>query len=360
MKSAAWTVINLEALKFNLNRARELAVDSKVMVVIKANGYGHGLCEVAEALKQADAFAVARVDEAVQLRKAGFEQRIAVLEGFSDAEELRLHSKFQLEAVIYTPEQLTILEENSQFNPPHFWLKIDTGMHRLGIEPKALHFFYKQLSKVAPVSVMTHFACADELDNSMTAQQLALFNEATADCSAEKSLANSAAIMGWPEIKAEWVRPGIMLYGISPFEGQQGEMLGLKPVMNLYSKLISIKEVKKGDSVGYGASYRCENDCRIGVVAIGYGDGYPRHNKSARSVLLNGQRVSLVGRVSMDMITIDLSAQPEAAVGDVCQLWGEGLSVEEVAESADTIAYTLVCGVARRVKMYYQIKDEVL
>jgi alanine racemase len=358
MRSAAWAVINLDALKFNLNRVRELAADSKVMVVIKANGYGHGLCEVAEALKEADAFAVARIDEAVQLRKAGFEQRIVILEGFSDADELRLHSQFKLEAVIYAPEQLILLKENSQFNVPHLWLKVDTGMHRLGIEPKEYPFFYKQLSDISPISIMTHFACADELDNSMTIQQLALFNQVTVNCVAEKSLANSATIMGWPEIKAEWVRPGIMLYGISPFEGQLGETGGLKPVMNLYSKLISIKEVKKGAFVGYGGSYRCSNDSRIGVVAIGYGDGYPRHNKSVRSVLLNGQRVSLVGRVSMDMITVDLSEQPEAVVGDVCQLWGEGLPVEEVAKSADTIAYTLVCGITRRVEMHYRGKGE--
>jgi len=358
MRSAAWAVIDLGALAFNLQRVKDFSPDSKVMAVIKSNGYGHGICEVAGALKEADAFAVARVDEAIQLREAGFEQRITVLEGFSDADEFSLHQQFRLEPVIHTPQQTQLLEQNRNQTIDHCWLKVDTGMHRLGVEPEEFQHLYERLSHDSSVSVMTHLACADEPDNPMTLQQQKLFNEVTDNCMAEKSIANSAAIMKWPALQAEWVRPGIMLYGVSPFADKHGELLGLKPVMNLYSKLISIKSVKKGESVGYGGIYRCPNDCRVGVVAIGYGDGYPRHVKSGSSVLVNGKRVRLIGRVSMDMVTVDLSEQPEAEVGNTCTLWGEGLPVEEVAENSDTIGYTLLCGVTKRVQMIYMNKDQ--
>lgn len=353
MRSAAWAVIDLGALAYNLQKVRDFAADSKVMAVIKSNGYGHGICEVAGALEEADAFAVARVDEAVQLREAGFSQRIVVLEGFSDGDELILFHKFNLEPVIHAPHQLRLLEQSNNRSISHSWLKIDTGMHRLGIEPDCFEAFYERLNHIVPTSVMTHLACSDELENPMTVQQKKLFDEVTGHCMAEKSIANSAAIMEWQSIQGEWVRPGIMLYGASPFADKGGEALGLKPVMSLYSKLISIKSVKKGDSVGYGGSFRCPNNCRVGVIAIGYGDGYPRHVKPGSPVLVNGERVKLIGRVSMDMVTVNLSEQPEAEVGDICQLWGEGLPVDEVAKYADTIGYTLLCGVTNRVQKRY-------
>ncbi len=357
MRSAAWAVIDLDALKFNLQKVKHFAPDSKVMAVIKSNGYGHGICEVAGALKAADAFAVARVDEAVKLREAGFEQRIAVLEGFSDIDELSLHYQFKLEPIIYTDQQLLLLEKNRSQTLSHCWLKIDTGMHRLGIDPELFQAFYERISQLSAVSVMTHLACADELEHSATRLQMELFNRVTKNCPAEKSVANSAAIMEWPELNVEWVRPGIMLYGVSPFSGKFGEEHGLKPVMSLHSKLISIKNVKRGEAVGYGGNYLCNNDCRVGVAAIGYGDGLPRQIKSGTWILLNGKKVRIIGRVSMDMITIDLTEQPEAEVGDVCQLWGKGVPVENIAESADTIGYTLLCGVTRRVQMIYQGKS---
>lgn len=357
MRSAAWAVIDLDALKFNLQKVKDCAPDSKVMAVIKSNGYGHGICEVAGALKAADAFAVARVEEAIRLRKAGFEQRIAVLEGFSDIEELALHEQFKLEPIIHAKYQLPLLRGIKSQTIPHFWLKVDTGMHRLGIDPEEFQSVYESLSCNSNVSVMTHLASSDESDSVMTVQQKECFSRATENCSAERSISNSAAIMKWPELNVEWVRPGIMLYGVSPFSDESGEELGLKPVMSLYSKVISIKALKKDETVGYGGSYRCPKDCRVGVVAIGYGDGLPRQIKSGTWILLNGKKVRLIGRVSMDMITIDLTEQPEAEVGDICQLWGKGVPVEKIAESADTIGYTLLCGVTRRVQMVYQEKN---
>jgi alanine racemase len=357
MRSAAWAVIDLDALKFNLQRVKYFAPSSKVMAVIKSNGYGHGICEVADALKAVDAFAVARIEEAIKLRKAGFEQRIAVLEGFSDIEGLALHKQFKLEPIIHAKYQLSLLGDIKNQTIPHFWLKVDTGMHRLGIDPEEFQSVYEGLSCSSNVSVMTHLAASDELDSFMTVQQKECFSRVTENCPAERSISNSAAIMKWPELNVEWVRPGIMLYGVSPFADKNGEELGLKPVMSLYSKVISIKALKKGETVGYGESYRCPKDCRVGVVAIGYGDGLPRQVKSGTWVLLNGKKVQLIGRVSMDMITIDLTEQPEAKVGDICLLWGKGVPIENIAESADTIGYTLLCGVTRRVQMFYQEKN---
>jgi alanine racemase len=326
------------------------------MAIIKANAYGHGALRIAEALKdQVHGFAVARVAEGIYLRQAGITQRIAVLEGFTCAEELQQLQQYQLDIVVHSDAQLSLLEKQALQTPVAAWLKIDTGMNRLGFKPAEFASAYQHLIACAiikqPINVMTHLANADNKQDAMTTRQLTLFNETvSALMPLERSIANSAGILAWQTAITEWVRPGIMLYGISPFADSTGEQLGLKAIMSLHSRLIAVKRISKGETVGYGGGWLCEQDTLLGVVAIGYADGYPRYAKSGTPVLVNGQRVPLIGRVSMDMITVDLGTQPHAKAGDAVTLWGENLPVEEIARWAETIPYTLVCGVTQRVK----------
>ncbi len=355
MTPAAYAVIDLDAVQHNLSVVRRYAPNAKVMAVIKANGYGHGLLRIAEALQQADAFAVARVDEGVRLRKAGFKNRIAVLEGFTCAEELDELLHHQLDAVVHSSAQLEIFETHTAAGTCSVWLKLDTGMNRLGFKAKEFDLAYRRLSQCAlvkqPINLMTHFASADDVNDEKTPMQISLFNETVTGFSGERSLANSAGILGWRQSISDWVRPGVMLYGISPFPDSTGRQLGLRPVMALHSRLIAVKQVEAGETVGYGGSWTSEKTTTLGVVAIGYGDGYPRYAKAGTPVLVNGRRVSLIGRVSMDMITVDLGAGNDAKLGDPVTLWGESLPVEEIALWADTIPYTLVCGVTQRVQV---------
>jgi alanine racemase len=358
MIPAAYAVLDLAAAAHNLAQVRRLASNAKIMAVIKANGYGHGMLRVATALQDADAFAVARVDEGVRLRKAGFLQRIAVLEGFTCTEELDDMLQHQLDAVVHDPSQLDIFADYAGSGQIAVWLKQDTGMNRLGFKAEAIVDAYQRLAACPmirqPINLMTHFANADEPNDAMTARQIACFHATVAGLAGERSMANSAGILAWPAALTDWVRPGVMLYGISPLPDSTGESLGLKPVMSLRSRLIAVKTVAAGETVGYGASWRCPADTRLGVVAIGYGDGYPRYAKAGTPVLVNGERVPLVGRVSMDMITVDLGADTTAKPGDAVTLWGDGLPVEEIAQWAQTIPYTLVCGITPRV----QIREE--
>ncbi|MDO9046396.1 MAG: alanine racemase [Methylobacter sp.] len=363
MTPAAYAVLNLDAVQHNLSKVRSRAPDAKVMAVIKANGYGHGMLRIAEALQQADAFAVARVDEGIRLRKAGFKHRIAVLEGFTCGEELDELLHYQLDAVVHSLTQLEIFEavrlSSRQAGTEHgacaVWLKLDSGMNRLGFKAKEFDAAYQRLNQCAlvkqPISLMTHFACADDFNDDKTLKQISLFNETVAGYTGERSMANSAGILGWEQSLTDWVRPGVMLYGISPFPDSTGQQLGLRPVMELHSRLIAVKQIEAGDTVGYGGSWTCERPTTMGIVAIGYGDGYPRYAKVGTPVLVNGRRVPLIGRVSMDMITVDLGAGIHAQPGDPVTLWGEGLPVEEIALWADTIPYTLVCGVTQRVQV---------
>lgn len=359
MIPAAYAVLNTEAVTHNLQKVREYAPNAKIMAVVKANAYGHGVLRIAHALSdQVDGFAVARVDEGVRLRKSGIKKRIAILEGFTCAEELELLLKHQLDAVVHSAGQLAIFEQHTEQEKIAVWLKLDTGMNRLGFKPHEFQAVYQRLLRCSvikqPINLMTHLANADDRQDDMTFTQLALFNDTLAglDLSEdnERSIANSAGILAWQQALTDWVRPGIMLYGISPFADSTGATLGLKPIMSLHSRLIAVKPIKKGDTVGYGGSWRCEQDVLLGVVAIGYADGYPRYARVGTPVLVNGQRVPLIGRVSMDMITVDLSSQPEAKPGDAVTLWGDELPVEEIALCANTIPYTLVCGVTQRVQ----------
>ncbi len=351
MSRAVRAEIGLSALRRNLLRVRALAPGCPVAAVIKADGYGHGLIRVARALSGADAFAVACIEEALCLRDAGFSHPIILLEGFFDSSELKVIARHELTAVIHHEWQLCLLERSASMTPIKAWLKVDSGMHRLGFPPEKSVAAWQRLSACAnvanPVVPMTHLASADDPADDRTARQLARFDTTTATFGTGCSIANSAAIMGWPQTRRGWLRPGIMLYGVSPFICGRGEACQLQPVMTLHSALIAINYFKRGDSIGYGGSWQCPEEMPVGVVAVGYGDGYPRHAQPGTPVLLNGKPVPLVGRVSMDMITVDLRSQPQAAIGDPVVLWGRGLPVETIAEHAGTIAYELLCGVAR-------------
>ena len=353
MKPAAFAVLDNSALRHNLNVVRQYAPGANVMSVIKANGYGHGLIRVALELRESDAFAVARVDEGIRLREAGIEQRIVVLEGFVCLEELTLLHRFQLETVLHCGEQLKLLESIDRADYVSCWLKIDTGMHRLGFDAAELTRIKTRIDQcpsiAKPVSLMTHLANADDVNDSATNQQINVFNRVTADLSEQRSIANSAGILEWKTSLCDWVRPGIMLFGASPFPNKNGTEYGLKPVLTLCSKLLAIKNIKAGDTVGYGGAWVCPRSMKLGVIAIGYGDGYPRGATSNTPVLVNGRRAPLVGRVSMDMITVDLNHCQNAKLGDPVVLWGKDLPVEEIARYASTIPYTLMCGITQRV-----------
>ncbi|MBS3952358.1 MAG: alanine racemase [Methylomicrobium sp.] len=355
MTPTAYAVINLDAVEHNLMKVHQFAPHAKIMAVIKANAYGHGMLRIAQALKPVDGFAVARVHEGIRLRQAGIQQRIAVLEGFTCEEELDSLIRFNLDAVVHSLGQVAIFEKNQAHEKIAIWIKVDSGMNRLGFKPDEIKSVYQRLLQCQvikqPFNFMTHLANADDLSDGMTMAQITLFNDTVADLPGPRSVANSAGIIGWKASLADWVRPGVMLYGVSPFADKTGEELGLKPIMELHSRLIAVKPVLKGDTVGYGGTWVCERATVMGVVAIGYGDGYPRYAKTGTPVLVNGQRVPLIGRVSMDMITVDLASQPDAKPGDPVTLWGKGLAVEEIALCADTIPYTLLCGITQRVEI---------
>lgn len=346
--------IDISALEHNLQRVRQAAPNSRVMPMLKANAYGHGMLRVANALSDADSFGVARVGEGVELRAAGITKPIVVLEGFFSAEELQQAAANNLHQVIHEPGQLAILQQQSITTPVTCWLKVDTGMHRLGFAVEEAMQAYAALDACASVAdgvgVMTHFSNADDPQNPETEHQIRLLQPLIKQTGAVASMANSGGILNWPESHVDWVRPGIMLYGSSPFNGKTGEDDGLRPVMTLQSTLIAKHNFKKGDGIGYGKTYICPEDMPVGVVAIGYGDGYPRHAPSGTPVLLNGELVPLAGRVSMDMITVDLRSQPQAQVGDSVTLWGEGLSADIVADHAGTISYELFCRLTGRVE----------
>ncbi|OQK16322.1 alanine racemase [Methyloprofundus sedimenti] len=356
MPAAAHIELNITALRHNACRAREFAPEAKLMAVIKANAYGHGLVLVANSLAEfVDAYAVARIDEAVRLRAANVQRRILVLQGFSSLDELKLMQRYQLESVIYTEQQVDILEAANLPGTLTIWLKIETGMNRLGFRPERFVAVLQRLQQCssvhAEISFMTHFANADDLQDNKTTQQLQLFNETTKNYSGAKSSANSAAIIAWPATRQDWVRPGLMLYGASPMLQQTAQHQGLVPVMSLYARIIAIKQLKKGATVGYGGTWQAAKNTLLAVVSIGYGDGYPRHAKQGTPVLINNQRMPLVGRVSMDMITVDITEHAGIKSGDQVLLWGDGLPVEEVAACADTIPYTLLCGITQRVQI---------
>lgn len=346
--------IDTDALRHNLEVIRGLAPKSRVMAVIKANAYGHGLIAAARALDGADALAVARVDEGLALRAAGIKTPIVLLEGVMNAEQLQAAAAADFELVVHTPEQIELLRAAARGAGFKVWLKLDSGMNRLGFKGEAFLSAHAALSASAalkaPVNLITHLASADMPELPTTAEQLMVFSAATRGLAGERSVASSAALLGFPDSRFDWVRPGLLLYGISPLRDSTGADHGLRPVMTLRSRVIAVKDLGVGDQVGYGGDWTATRPTRLAIAAVGYGDGYPRSASSGTPVLINGEHAALAGRVSMDMIGIDTTdVQRPPKVGDPIVLWGEGLPVEEIAIWAETIPYTLVCGIAQRV-----------
>jgi alanine racemase len=342
--------INLTALAGNLARAREKAPRTQVLAVVKANAYGHGLMRVLPALEEADGLALVELDAAVQLREAHYTRRILLLEGFFEARELPEIAQRRLAVVVHDEAQLEMLERAVLSRPLEVFVKVNTGMNRLGLEPQKVAASCERLSSspaVAALRLMMHFARADEDDG--IEQQLSVFEQACGSLPYPRSLCNSAGIFRYADIGGDLVRPGIMLYGATPFPYDTAAMLGLEPVMTLRSQLIAIQTLAPNDTVGYGGMYTASRAHRIGVVAGGYADGYPRHAPNGTPVLVCGRKARLAGRVSMDMITVDLSDIPEARIGSPVVLWGEGLPVDDVATAASTVGYELLCGLTPRV-----------
>ncbi|WP_371186821.1 alanine racemase [Thalassotalea maritima] len=351
----ATATIHRQALSHNYQRIKSMAPGSKVLAVLKANAYGHGLVRIAKSLPQADAFGVARIDEALELRQGGVVKPIVLLEGFFELDHLPILAANNLQTIVHNRQQLEALEQAQLTESIKVWLKVDTGMHRLGVEPSEFAEFYQRLKQCSNVQdnilLMSHLGCADDLQMVNTTEQVALFEQLTGHLADEKSLANSAGICAWPHSHYQWVRPGLMLYGIDPLVANHDKTLDLQPVMTLHASLIAKRHIKAGDSVGYGATWQAKQDTCIGVVSIGYGDGYPRHAPTGTPVLVNGRKVSIVGRVSMDMITVDLGADAKDNIGDYVELWGASLNVNEVAKWATTIPYELLCNISKRVKI---------
>ena len=354
MSRATTATIHIQALRHNLSQVRALAPHSRVMAVVKADGYGHGLERVARALEGADAFGVAALSDAERLRAVGLSQRIVLLSGIDDASDLPAIRRLDVDTVLHHDSQLTLLHKDTESDPIRVWLKLDTGMHRLGFPVERAETIYTQLKKMPNVhddiTLMTHFASSDEFDGLQTASQLKVFDEAIKNLNGLHSLSNSAAILGWPGAHQDWVRAGGALYGLSVVEGKTGADFGLKPAMSLSTKLIAINHIKKGEYIGYSATWQCPEDMPVGVAAIGYGDGYPRHASAGTPVLINGVRVPIIGRVSMDLMTLDLRGIPDAKVGDDVLLWGADLPVEIIAKAAGSISYELTCSITRRVR----------
>ncbi|MCC3702389.1 alanine racemase [Rouxiella badensis] len=354
---AATAVIDSSALRHNLQRIRHIAPQSRVVAVVKANAYGHGLLEAARSLQDADCYGVARLSEALALRAGGILKPILLLEGFFSAEDLPLLVANGLDTAVHSVEQLEALERAQLSAPLKVWMKLDTGMHRLGVLPENAEAFYQRLSQCAnviqPVNMMSHFSCADEPENDYTLKQLQCFQAFAQAKPGIKSIAASGGTLLWPASHLDLVRPGIILYGVSPMASTEAREYGCRPAMTLTSSLIAVREHRAGEPVGYGATWVSPRDTRLGVVAIGYGDGYPRSAPSGTPVLVNGRSVPIVGRVSMDMLSVDLGPNAQDQVGDEAILWGPALPVERIAAATGISAYELITTLTSRVVRTY-------
>ena len=364
-------VIDLGALQHNFQVIKSRVGGSKILAIVKADAYGHGIERVAAALTDSDGFGVAIIEEAVRLRDAGITQPIVLLEGVTSSGDLAEAAEQGLDVVVHSREQLAFVEQVALGKPIRIWLKFDTGMHRLGIDGADLQKIYRQLGQnehVSSVVLMSHLACADEPDQGFSHNQLERFQRSMISTAPTnppstlaKSLVNSAGIFSLPEAHYDWVRPGLALYGGSPLTGVTAAALGLRPAMELRSTVLATRMVKAGETVGYGATWQAQQDTPVAIVGIGYGDGYPRHVASGTQVLIRGVRCPMVGRVSMDMLAVDLRPmnlgnEPSGPVemGEPVIIWGNGLPVEEIAEAAGTINYELLCQVTGRVKRVYR------
>lgn len=349
-------LIHRRALLENCQLAKRLSPSSNLVAVVKADAYGHGVQAIAKTLaSEVDMFAVSSLEEAITLRNAGIAAPVLLLEGCFSADEYSIVSQLNVELVVHNQQQVAMLAKSELVNPVNVWLKIDTGMHRLGIAPENTVYYYEQLNKLKQVNkvvLTTHLASADSQDSTFTEMQLRRFEQAieplNQDC--EKSIGNSAGLLAWPSSRSDWNRPGIMLYGLTPFDYSHIHGDQLRPVMSFLSQVIAIRSIENGESVGYGNTWTAERPSRIATVAAGYGDGYPRTAKSGTPVLVNGQRASLAGRVSMDMISIDVTDIKQVGVGDEVELWGQRLHANEVAKWADSIGYELVTRMPKRTK----------
>lgn len=350
--------IHLAAVRHNYRYAKRLAPAARALAVIKANGYGHGALALARALAaEADGFAVACIDEAMELREAGIRNPILLLEGVFAPDEIALAEQAGLAMAIHSRQQLEWVLAARPSRPLHCWMKLDSGMHRLGLAPDDFANAYARLNAclhVGELVAMSHFARADEPDHPYTERQIALFEQTVGALPIARSLANSAAILAWPAAHGDWTRPGLMLYGASPLPDAHPQATPLRPAMTLESALISIRELEPGEIVGYGGRFVCERPTRVGVVAVGYADGYPRQARADTPVAVKGQRTRIIGRVSMDLLTLDLTDIADARLGDPVELWGATIPVNAVAQASDTLAYQLFTGIGRRVPRMYE------
>ena len=359
MKSVT-AVINIAALKANIETIKGFTPQSKIIAVVKANAYGHGLITVAQALTdQVDAFAVARLPEAMELRAAGITKPVVLLEGFLNDEDIPTISAQGFFTAIHDMEQIEAIERTAIAKPIHAWLKIDIGMHRLGASREQVQMMKQRLEQsskiVQPIGLISHLSVADTHGmEDYNQEQIAYFFEVAKDFTGDLCLANSAGIISWPQARTAYVRPGIIMYGISPYPDKTGPDLGLQPVMTLKSSIIAIRKVKKGDRVGYGAAWTAPYDTILGIVAAGYGDGYPRTMPNGAPVLINGRYAPTAGHVCMDMLFVDLGPESKDKIGDETILWGQGLPVEKIASLCGTIPYELVCRIMPRVNMEVQ------
>jgi len=335
--------LDYDAIRHNFAVAKAKAPHSRVMSVVKANAYGHGVVKVVKALYESDGFAVANVFEALQLRQHGVTKPILVLQGAHDLAEYRIASSLKMTLVIHDQSQLHM---HKQFDDDHpdLWLKVDTGMHRFGFSAEDISAVMQQIGATCS-GLMTHFSDADDPDNDKTAQQTKLFDSLGQQYSLQRSAANSAAVLSHPDTHYDWVRPGLMLYGVTPFLHGTGSDLDLRPAMTLSAPVVATKQLQAGDTVGYGSEHVCANDTRVACVAVGYGDGYPHSRGSQALVLVNGLTCPVLGRVSMDSIVIDISRVADCAVGDQVTLWGADLPVERLAQATGAFKYALLCGV---------------
>ncbi|MCH8550719.1 MAG: alanine racemase [Natronospirillum sp.] len=356
MSRGTCVTVHLDNLRHNLRTAQAHAPDSRVWAVVKANAYGHGLVPVARTLAPlSDGLAVATLDEALCLREAGLSGPVMLLEGTVSATQTEQALARNLELVLHHPEQIAWLAACQVPAPVRVWLKIDTGMHRLGVMPDQAPDLIRQLqslSQVEQVATMTHFARADDPEHDMTITQAELLNNATLPGCAT-SLANSAGVLFWPGRQGDWVRPGIMLYGATPAPGRSAAELGLRAGMTLTAPIIALRDLQPGEAVGYGGAFKVEKPMRLATVAMGYADGYPRHAPNGTPAAVRGQPVTLAGRVSMDMLTVDVTSVPEAALGDPVELWGEQVPVDEVAQASGTIGYELLARLSVRGEVGY-------
>ena len=358
MSRAATAVLSTENLLHNLAVIKQNAANTKVIAMIKANAYGHGLRSTGIRLeKHVYSLGVSSIDEALALRKVGVKAPITLVEGVFEPDELLVASCQNFHVVFHEVRQVKWLLQSALPVPLKIWLKVDSGMGRLGFYPEDLDKIYQLLLKsdnvAKEINLLSHLACADEPKHGLNQQQISLFDQVAKDFKGLKSLANSAAIFGLPITHYDVVRPGIALYGVSPFPHLSAADLGLKPVMTLQTRLISVRNLRKGSSIGYGGRFTCPTEMPVGVIAMGYGDGYPRTARDGTPILVNNIRCQIVGRVSMDMITIDLRACPEAKAGDPVTLWGENLPVEEVSVFTSHIPYDLLCAIQSRVNFHW-------